>query len=55
MPPGFPFKLDKPVTTILSVIGMVVLCCFGIGTFIMTLAVVLLFDPFDEYEDMGKE
>jgi hypothetical protein len=51
----FPVQTDDSVTSILSVIGILVLFCFGIGTFVMTLAVVLLFDPFDEIEDIENE
>jgi hypothetical protein len=43
------------VSPILLVIGILALFCFGIGAFVMTLTVVLLFDPFDERQDMEKD
>jgi len=46
---------DDSVTSILSVIGILALFCFGIGAFVMTLTVVLVFDPFDELQDVEKD
>jgi hypothetical protein len=43
------------VTSILSVIGILALFCFGIGAFVMTLTVVCLFDPFDEFQDVEED
>jgi hypothetical protein len=43
------------VTSILSVIGILALFCFGIGAFVMTLTVVFVFDPFDELQDVEKD
>jgi hypothetical protein len=43
------------VPSILLVAGILVLFCLGIGTFVMTLTVVFLFDPFDERQDMEKD
>jgi hypothetical protein len=43
------------VSSILSVIGILALLCFGIGAFVMTLTVVCLFDPFDEFQNMEED
>jgi hypothetical protein len=43
------------VTSILSVIGILALFCFGIGALVMTLPVVFVFDPFDEFQDTEED